>query len=124
MRPHESDRLSRRLLFATGVWQLTEQQVESVAEVARYLLAQRDLDHVLVEGHADRVGSSAYNLELSRKRARAVVDALTAQGLRRHQIRHIAYGFEHPYVRLKANLPAARAEDRRVELVVFRTPGR
>ena len=52
--------------------------------------------YILIGGHADEQGDNAYNTELSRKRAQAVADYLTAHGVKAERITIIAYGKEHP----------------------------
>lgn len=118
-----SVRYDARLLFASNKYALTARHIRALEKVAAQLRAEPALDHVLVEGHADHVGSADYNVELSRKRALSAVDWLVAHGVSRTQVRHIAFGFSHPYMEISE--AAARrggiAENRRVEFVVFRT---
>jgi len=66
-----------------------------------------------VIGHTDAVGNRAYNVDLSQRRARAVVDYLVAQGANRSQFDIEGKGFDDPLNR--ANPKAA--ENRRVEFV-------
>jgi outer membrane protein OmpA-like peptidoglycan-associated protein len=71
---------------------------------------------ISVEGHCDDAGSDAYNLELSRKRAQAVADWLTANGVSPALVTIQAYGKSKP---LYPNDSAAnRARNRRVALVL------
>lgn len=50
-------------------------------DLAALLQAEPGLRLVRIEGHADESGDSAYNLDLSRRRARWVVAALVARGV-------------------------------------------
>lgn len=60
--------------------ELTPQAQEVVTQAAEY--ARRGgAVRVLVVGHADSSGSSAYNVGLSNRRARAVADALVMYGV-------------------------------------------
>lgn len=75
---------------------------------------------VRVEGHTDAKGSDAYNLDLSRRRAAAVVAALTDRGV---STRLVAAGYGEsrpvaPNTRDGADYPAGRQLNRRVEIVV------
>jgi outer membrane protein OmpA-like peptidoglycan-associated protein len=87
----------------------------AVAEVARLLQAQPTLKlHVV--GHTDGQGSHEHNLDLSRRRARAVVDALTGQ----HGIaaaRLLASGVASLAPVASNATDEGRAKNRRVELV-------
>jgi OmpA-OmpF porin, OOP family len=48
--------------------------------------AKRGTGTIQLVGRADRVGTDAYNLRLSERRAKAVADALVAQGIPRNRI--------------------------------------
>jgi outer membrane protein OmpA-like peptidoglycan-associated protein len=70
--------------------------------------------HVEIEGHTDWVGSDAYNLRLSRRRAEAVVDWLVANGIERERLKAVGRGERAP---IASNLtPEGRAQNRRVEI--------
>ena len=53
---------------------------------------------VVVTGHADRIGSEDYNLELSRRRADAVRTYLIDQGIESNRIQAVAKGESEPVV--------------------------
>ena len=57
-----------------------------------------DSGPILLEGHADRSGTAAKNMELSQRRADAVRDALIAAGLPKTEIYARAAGEEEPIV--------------------------
>lgn len=67
----------------------------------------------LIGGHTDASGSRALNLDLSQRRAQAVVDFLAEQGADRSRFDVKGYGFDKP---LKGTSPRAAA-NRRVEVV-------
>lgn len=84
-------------------------QLDALAEGIK-LLAPDSI--VTVEGHTDAVGSDAYNLELSRVRARAVRDYLVQRhGIDAARLKTAAYGEERP---IEASDPNA-ALNRRVQ---------
>ena len=115
-----STRLPERLRFELRRYVLTPAQERLLDGIAERLRAERGLDHVLVEGHADRLGAADYNVELSRKRARSVVEHLARRGVPRAKIRHLAFGFSHPTIDIGGSRRGVgNPEDRRVELVVF-----
>jgi peptidoglycan-associated lipoprotein len=68
-------------------------------------------DQLLVEGHCDERGTREYNLALGEKRANAVKEYLTAQGVQASRLKTISYGKERPAV-LGSN-DAAYAQNRR-----------
>jgi len=72
--------------------------------------------NILVEGHTDDVGTDAYNLGLSQKRAEAVGNYLRTAGLKPGRLTIKWYGESQPKV---ANSSAEnRALNRRVEFVI------
>ncbi len=71
---------------------------------------------VVVEGHTDDRGTEAYNLDLSRRRARAVADWLAAHGFPRDRIEVVGRGETAPIV--PNDSEEHRARNRRVEIRV------
>jgi outer membrane protein OmpA-like peptidoglycan-associated protein len=69
-------------------------QLDALAEGIKLLAPQKT---VTVEGHTDAIGSDAYNLELSRLRARAVRDYLVQRhGIDAARLKTVAYGKRRP----------------------------
>jgi len=50
----------------------------------------------LIEGHTDSIGSDAYNLKLSDRRAKAVYDYLTSRGVDPARLSSIGHGESKP----------------------------
>jgi outer membrane protein OmpA-like peptidoglycan-associated protein len=74
---------------------------------------------VLVVGHTDSVGSDAYNMKLSQRRAESVATYLAQNGVARQNIRTEWHGKRQP---VASNETAeGRAQNRRVELTL--SPG-
>lgn len=68
-----------------------------------------------IQGHTDSRGDDAYNEDLSRRRAAAVLDYLVQQGISASRLRSQGYGESQP---LESNSTrAGRAANRRVEFV-------
>jgi len=80
------------------------------------------LEIVLVTGHTDRLGSDAYNQELSLKRANAVRDYLVAKGIPRDKIETIGMGKKQAVVECeqknRKELIDCLAPNRRVDVEV------
>jgi len=99
---------------------------EARREVERFAFVLNDprvqRRRVTLEGHADAIGTAAYNLELSRRRATMVADELIAHGVRRNRVAVEAYGERHPVAPNTnpdgTDNPAGRALNRRVEAVI------
>jgi hypothetical protein len=71
---------------------------------------------VTVVGHTDAIGTDAYNLDLSRRRAEAVMLALVARGVAPSALSTVAVGKRQPIA--SDDTLAGRAENRRVEFFV------
>jgi outer membrane protein OmpA-like peptidoglycan-associated protein len=69
-----------------------------------------------VLGHTDGVGSDSYNIELSRRRAEAVMAALVARGVKPDQLSEVAIGKRQPIA--PNSTIEGRALNRRVEFLV------
>lgn len=67
----------------------------------------------IVAGHTDSVGGREFNLELSKRRAEALVEYLVANGVERSRLQPEGYGFDKPV----PGMGAAAAANRRVEIV-------
>lgn len=67
----------------------------------------------IVGGHTDSVGNREYNLDLSRRRAEALVDFMVQNGVERSRLQPEGYGFDKPI----PGLGAKAAANRRVEIV-------
>ncbi len=70
--------------------------------------------HVIIAGHTDSSGGREYNLDLSQRRARALVDYLVANGISQSLLEPVGYGFDRPL----PGLSASEARNRRVEVVM------
>jgi len=84
--------------------------------LAARLRAAHPAEHVAVVGHADATGTDAYNMQLSRRRAEAVVRALVARGVAASSLEAVAVGKRQPAA--SDADPAGRARNRRVEFLI------
>lgn len=103
------------VLFATDQARLTPEGLRTTQKLAD-VLQQNPQRAVLIEGFTDSTGSSAYNQELSERRAGAVGSALQLMGVARERMAIQAYGEAYP---VAANDTGARRQlNRRVEIVL------
>jgi outer membrane protein OmpA-like peptidoglycan-associated protein len=70
---------------------------------------------VSVEGHTDSIGSDAYNMKLSERRAESAVSYLTSKGIAASRLSAKGFGKTRPVADNKTD--AGRAKNRRVELI-------
>ena len=88
--------LSQRVLyFELDSSQIKDEDRDIITVHAEFLAAHSDITIVL-EGHADERGSREYNIALGEKRAKAVKQLMTLQGVAESQIQVISFGEERP----------------------------
>jgi OmpA-OmpF porin, OOP family len=76
----------------------------------------------VVEGHTDSVGSEAYNLQLSQRRAQSVMTAIVNSGIAAERLTSRGYGESRPIA--SNDTEAGRQQNRRVTVVVSGTETR
>jgi OOP family OmpA-OmpF porin len=107
------------LVFKTGSSKLGEEQFQSLAELAEYLISHPTRRIVLV-GHTDAEGTLDNNIALSRKRAEAVAQRLVqAYKVPPNQVGADGVGFLAP--RASNLTDTGRAQNRRVEVILTST---
>jgi OOP family OmpA-OmpF porin len=75
-----------------------ELRPESITELERVVTFMNDVPFAtaLIEGHTDSIGSDAYNLKLSDRRAKSVYDYLTSRGVDPARLSSIGHGEAKP----------------------------
>ena len=86
-----------------------------ILDEAASLLSKHPNVTINVNGYCDAIGSDAYNLKLSQRRAAAVANYLEDKGIRSNRL--IAHGYGKTHFVASNATAAGRAENRRVELV-------
>jgi len=81
----------KSILHADGKKKLDDEVVGKMKEYSQ-------VEVILVTGHADRIGTDAYNQKLSQRRADAVKDYLIGQGVESNRIETAAKGESEPVV--------------------------
>lgn len=85
--------------------------------LAQALIDNPQIKRVRVEGHTDNEGTEEYNLDLSTRRAKSVVDYLIGKGVPPERLTHKGYGFTKPKASNKTE--EGRAINRRVEFTIL-----
>lgn len=108
--------VSLEVYFEFGRAKVTRRARLQLSALGRALSSQQLLPYrYLVAGHTDTVGSDAYNLDLSQRRALAVRDYLiTAFPIDPHRLVAVGFGFR----RLKRPETPRAAINRRVEVML------
>ena len=104
------------ILFGTNSSSLTPEAAGNIDQLATTLKKYADTS-VVVEGHTDSSGSDAINQPLSTRRAQAVANEITTQGVDASRITSTGYGSTQP---VGDNATASgKATNRRVEVAIF-----
>lgn len=114
-------RLRANIRFDTGEATIRKESFPILDEVADILKNHPEIVEVEVEGHTDNVGSRAYNLQLSERRAKSVVQYLVKRGVEPRRLTSRGYGFDRPVA--SNDTPLGRAKNRRVEFTILEGPG-
>jgi peptidoglycan-associated lipoprotein len=81
--------------FSTDNTELSPEAQQTLANQARWL-KQYSQHSITIEGHADERGTREYNIALGAKRAQAVREFLTRNGINPARIRTVSFGKERP----------------------------
>ncbi|MEM7677795.1 MAG: OmpA family protein, partial [Myxococcota bacterium] len=102
--------------FQTGSSELTTRSEALLDRLSAFLKERRELDPILLVGHADDRGAPSLNTALSLKRARVVKAALVGRGLQPGRLQVEGVGSREPLTTEQTQ--TARAMNRRVEVWV------
>ena len=95
----------------------SELRPEVTAQLDRYVaLLKNGNQNLRLEGHADERGTTEYNLALGERRAKAIADYLSVNGISAGRIETVSYGEERPAA--PGHDEESWALNRRVELVL------
>jgi chemotaxis protein MotB len=109
------------LLFASGSWDMSQQGQQIIGRLASKL-APTQQNKLFISGYTDNAPIGAAlkkrgvnsNLELSQKRAEAVMQFLTSQGVNPNLVSAKGFGESDPVA--PNTTPAGRAQNRRVDI--------
>jgi len=88
--------LDRPITFNTRSAQVGADSSAVITGIANALKSHPEVQLIEVQGHADERGDDARNVELTRARARAIIDALVANGVARERLHGAGYGARCP----------------------------
>jgi outer membrane protein OmpA-like peptidoglycan-associated protein len=112
--------LSGSVLFKTGEAELLPIAENTLGKVADAIQGTGPESKVVIEGYTDSVGTDSNNKALSQKRADAVRTFLISRGVAEARLKAVGRGEEGPVA--DNNTPEGRANNRRVELVIEKSP--
>lgn len=80
-----------RVFFGIDRAAFGEDGIETLTRASRAAIGE-GFGVVIAAGHTDTLGDAAYNLDLSRRRARAIAEELIARGVPRAVVEQAAFG--------------------------------
>jgi len=101
--------------YAFDKYNLTEESKRTLEDDASEMKRASEAT-IIIEGHCDERGTTAYNLALGEKRAKAARDYLVALGVSGSRVTIISYGKERPFD--PGHNEAAWAKNRRAHFVI------
>lgn len=107
----------RTIFFKTNSWELEPESSTQLDEMAQFMQINPEVVMEVV-GHTDNIGTEAYNLELSAKRAEAVVAELKKRNIEPWRLQSQGKGFYVPIG--DNNTEEGRSENRRTEFRVLK----
>jgi OmpA-OmpF porin, OOP family len=111
-------RLKANVLFETAQAKIQKQSFPILDEVAKVLNEHPEVGPITIEGHTDNRGGRRYNIDLSARRARAVLEYLVKKGVDRKRLRAKGFGFDRPIATNDTAL--GRAKNRRVDFIIVK----
>lgn len=105
----------RDVFFGYDSWTITEDGRQALSLNAEWMKVNPGVQ-IKVEGHCDERGTSAYNLVLGEKRAKAVRNYLVELGVSANRLSVVSYGKERPFCNDHAE--SCYQQNRRGHLVV------
>ena len=92
---NEKEGMFQDILFVYDKYDVKDSFKPVVKAVASWML-KNPAARLSIEGHCDERGTNEYNLALGERRARAVMDHLSAFGIAAARVETISYGEEKP----------------------------
>ena len=109
------------VLFGFDRAEMTSGGQRVVTKLSEFL-RRYEKRNVMIEGFTDSIGSDAYNLQLSERRANAVRLGLIQHGIDPGRIRIRGYGKAYPVADNQSD--AGRQQNRRVEIIISDNAGK
>jgi OOP family OmpA-OmpF porin len=103
----------KNINFETNSAKLTPDSFGELDRLSKFLADNSEIK-IEISGHTDDVGQTAYNIDLSKKRAESVTAYLTGKGIGNSRISSLGYGKSQPLI--QSSSEDARKLNRRVEV--------
>jgi outer membrane protein OmpA-like peptidoglycan-associated protein len=115
-------KINEKILFAFAKADIDKASEDLIKTIAQVIKENPQVEFVEIAGHADKVGDDFTNVNLTKRRADAVVKALAALGVDKNRMRAAGYGRYCPID--TGDSDEAREKNRRVEIKIMRMNGK
>ncbi len=120
-------KITEEVFFDTGKDTIQKRSFKILDTVALVLSQNPQITLMVIEGHTDDVGDDNENLELSKRRAKSVMNYLVGKGLPQVRLTSDGFGEQRPVVDVKGfkgrKLKDGRAANRRVAFKILQING-
>ena len=110
-----------KVYFAFDKWNLNNQSISDLDKLAKDMNENPSVN-VEIKSHTDCRGPASYNMKLSEKRGKSVIDYLVSKGVNISKINAQVFGETQPVNKCKDGVPCTKAEyalNRRTETIVI-----
>jgi outer membrane protein OmpA-like peptidoglycan-associated protein len=120
---HHKTKSSREKTFDTIYFgfdsaSITPESAKALTEIGKALSKHRHVRRIIIRGYTDSIGTTTYNLYLSKKRADAVKEYLWRQRSLQEEIEVIVEGRGEIYPIASNKMRTGRAKNRRVQIII------
>ena len=109
--------MTQKIHFAFNKWDIRPVSYPILSDVVEVMQQNPSIRKIRIEGHTDNIGSEAYNLKLSQKRAESVRSYLVSKGIAPERLEAVGFGKGTPVATNDTEL--GRAKNRRTEFIVI-----
>lgn len=106
----------KNIFYATDSYELVDKSIAELTKLTDFLNHNPGLK-IEISGHTDNVGTSEYNLNLSKNRAKSVYNYLIEKGIKSERLTYKGYG-ESQAINTNETVEG-RAENRRTEIKIL-----
>jgi OmpA-OmpF porin, OOP family len=110
-----------KVYFETNLADVKSESTELLDAIAVAMNEHPELLKVEIQGHSDARGDDAYNLDLSARRAAAVLSYLVGKGVAPDRVVSKGYGETRPVIEEESE--SAWSQNRRVEFIILERAG-
>jgi OOP family OmpA-OmpF porin len=113
--------IKEKIQFAFNAAEILPASDGLLGEVANAIKEHAEIKKVGIQGHTDSDGENAYNLELSQRRATAVLNWMKAHGVDGARLEAKGFGETKPIA--DNDTPEGKEKNRRVEFLILQQEG-